>query len=198
MPSSERISESLVPPPFGNRTMLIKLSTLAFSTPGCSILARIESGAGKFASNERSAPSSVLASRSISAMRLTENERTAVNAAIPTVMAEMKSTNLARLRRLSRQAIFRIKDIGTVYGIRCTVYGARCFTPNHEIHAGLWLCQKKPIKSANQKTGSRNFTVLCKKPNLNDRRVWNFGADGRQEDLFRGCRHSRRKYSARS
>jgi hypothetical protein len=44
--------------------------------------------------------------------KLMENERTAVKAAIPTVMAEINNNSLARLRRLSRQAIFRIKRMG--------------------------------------------------------------------------------------
>src|ERR1043165_1560911 len=54
----------------------------------------------------RSAPTNVLACESISERTLSPNEKMATSAAMPITIDEMNRNRRARLRRLSRQAIF--------------------------------------------------------------------------------------------
>jgi hypothetical protein len=86
----------------------MKFSTSDLDMAAESKGASSESDTGCLASRSKSAPSSVLASRSMSFIRLKEKERTAVSAAMPTVMAEINNSSRERFRRLSRQAILSI------------------------------------------------------------------------------------------
>src|SRR3954464_4049220 len=99
-----------VPLLFGDVAMVVKRTSRARASPNEWRRASSSGRNGRVEVITRSAPSNVRAWSSIARARLWRNEPMLTRAAIPRVIEMEKSNNRRRLDRLSRHAIFQMKE----------------------------------------------------------------------------------------